>query len=68
MVKSALHAAIGLAAMSSIALAEDLSSATAGPLIVSLEKRGVVDGKPLRLFFTDVAVKQVGSDDWLNAE
>jgi len=40
----------------------------AGPLIVSMEKRRIVDGKPLHLFFTDVAVKQVGSDDWLNAE
>src|SRR5260370_22844554 len=28
-----------------------------GPLLVSLDHRGTGDGKPLRIFFTDVAVK-----------
>src|SRR5215813_11382325 len=40
----------------------------AGPLVVSLDHRGTGDGKPLRIFFTDVAVKLAGSDTWVNAQ
>lgn len=40
----------------------------AGPLLVSLDHRGTGDGKPLRIFFSDVSVKLVGSDSWLNAQ
>ena len=40
----------------------------AGPLVVSLDHRGTGDGKPLRIFFTDVAVKMAGSDTWVNAQ
>lgn len=40
----------------------------AGPLLVSMDHRGTADGKPLRIFFTDVAVKVAGSDTWLNAK
>jgi hypothetical protein len=39
-----------------------------GPLLVSLDHRGTGDGKPLRIFFTDVAVKLAGSDTWVNAQ
>ena len=39
-----------------------------GPLLVSLDHRGTGDGKPLRIFFTDVAVKLTGSDTWVNAQ
>ena len=38
-----------------------------GPLIFSTEHRGTADGKPLHLFFSNVAVKLVGSDTWINA-
>ena len=40
----------------------------AGPLLISTEHRGTADGKPLHLFFSDVAVKVTGSDTWMNAQ
>jgi hypothetical protein len=40
----------------------------AGPLVVSLDRRGIVDGKPGRIWFTDVAVKLTGSDTWREAQ
>ncbi len=40
----------------------------AGPLLVSLDHRGTADGKPLRIFFSDVSVKLAGSNTWVNAQ
>ena len=40
----------------------------AGPLLVSTEHRGTADGKPARIFFTNVAVKVAGSDKWMDAQ
>jgi hypothetical protein len=40
----------------------------AGPLLISTDHRGTADGQPLHLFFSDVAVKLVGSDAWVNAQ
>lgn len=40
----------------------------AGPLLISTDHRGTADGKPLRLFFSDVSVKLKGSDSWQNAQ
>ena len=40
----------------------------AGPLLVSLDHRGTGDGNPLRVFFSDVSVKLVGSNTWANAQ
>ena len=40
----------------------------AGPLLISMDRRGTADGQPLRVFFSDVSVKLVGSDTWVNAE
>ncbi len=40
----------------------------AGPLLISTDHRGTADGKPLRIFLTDVAVKVTGSDAWVNAQ
>ena len=40
----------------------------AGPLLISTEHRGTADGKPLRLFFSNVAVKLTGSDTWVNEQ
>jgi hypothetical protein len=40
----------------------------AGPLLLSTEHSGTADGKPLRLTFTDVAVKVTGSENWMNAQ
>jgi len=40
----------------------------AGPLLISTDRRGTADGKPLRVSFSDVSVKLVGSDTWVHAE
>jgi hypothetical protein len=40
----------------------------AGPLLISTDHRGTADGQPMRVFFSDVAVKLMGSDTWVNAE
>ena len=40
----------------------------AGPLLISTDHRGTADGGPLRLFFSDVAVKLAGSDTWVKAQ
>jgi hypothetical protein len=39
-----------------------------GPLVVSLSHRGTKDGKPIRIFFTDVALKLLGSNVWVNPQ
>jgi hypothetical protein len=39
----------------------------AGPLLISTEHRGTADGKPLRIFLSDLSVKVTGSDGWMNA-
>ena len=38
-----------------------------GPLLVSLDHRGTRDGKPAHVFFSNVAVKLVGSNTWMDA-
>jgi hypothetical protein len=40
----------------------------AGPLLISTDHRGTADGKPVRIFLSDVAVKVTGSDNWINAQ
>jgi hypothetical protein len=40
----------------------------AGPLLVSTDHHGTIDGKPFRLFFSDVSVKLTGSDKWISAQ
>jgi hypothetical protein len=40
----------------------------AGPLLISTDRRGTADDKPLRIFFTDVSVKLAGTDKWVNAQ
>jgi len=40
----------------------------AGPLLFSTEHRGTADGKPLHINHTNVAVKLVGSDKWVEAQ
>jgi hypothetical protein len=39
----------------------------AGPLLISTDRRGTADGKPVRVFFSDVSVKLAGSNNWVNA-
>ena len=40
----------------------------AGPVLVALDHRGTADGKPARVFFTNVAVKLAGSSTWVDAQ
>jgi len=40
----------------------------AGPMLFSTDHRGTADGKPARIFFTNVAVKVAGSDAWVDAK
>ena len=40
----------------------------AGPLLISMDHRGTADGKPVRVFFSDVSVKLAGSDNWVKAQ
>lgn len=40
----------------------------AGPLLISTEHQGTADGKPARIFFSNVAVKVAGSDNWVDAQ
>jgi hypothetical protein len=40
----------------------------AGGLLFSTDHRGTADGKPARIFFTNVAVKLAGSDKWIDAQ
>jgi hypothetical protein len=40
----------------------------AGPLLISMDHHGKIDGRDFRLFFTDVSVKLSGSDKWSDAQ
>jgi hypothetical protein len=40
----------------------------AGPLLIATDHRGTANGKPIRIFFSDVSVKLAGSDQWLSAQ
>ncbi|MBV8359580.1 MAG: hypothetical protein JO189_16820 [Deltaproteobacteria bacterium] len=40
----------------------------AGPLLFSTDHRGTADGKPVRVSFSNVAVKLAGSDTWIDAQ
>ena len=40
----------------------------AGPLLISSDHRGTADGKPVRVFLSNVSVKLTGSDTWMNAQ
>jgi hypothetical protein len=40
----------------------------AGPLLVSTDHRGTADGSPCRIFFSNVAYRLAGSDNWMDAQ
>jgi hypothetical protein len=40
----------------------------AGPLLISTDRRGTADDKPLHVWITDLGVKLAGSDKWVNAQ
>jgi hypothetical protein len=39
----------------------------AGPLLIATDRRGIADGKPVRIWMTNVAVMLTGSKNWLSA-
>jgi hypothetical protein len=51
-----------------VAIATWTGYQNAGPLLISTDRRGTEDGEPHRVFFSDVSVKLVGSDTWVNAQ
>jgi hypothetical protein len=52
----------------SVVIASWADHRKAGPLLISTDHRGTADGKPLRVWFSNVSVKLVGSATWLNAQ
>jgi hypothetical protein len=40
----------------------------AGPLLLSLDHRGTRNGDPLRVSFSNVAVKLEGSNSWMDTQ
>jgi hypothetical protein len=58
----------GGSAKPSVVIATWADHKKAGPLLFSLDHRGKADGKPLRLFFSNVAVKLAGSSTWVDAQ
>ena len=40
----------------------------AGPLLISRDHPGTVDGKPFRITLSDISVKLAGSDNWIKAQ
>jgi hypothetical protein len=58
----------GGTAKPSIVIATWADHKKAGPLLISTDHRGTADGKPVRVSLSDVSVKLVGSDRWLNAQ
>ena len=58
----------GGSAKPSVVLATWADYKKAGPLLLSLDHRGTADGKPFRLFFSNVAVKLAGSSTWMDAK
>jgi len=40
----------------------------AGPLLFSLDHQSMADDAPVHIFFSNVAVKMTGSENWINAQ
>ena len=58
----------GIQQRPSVLIASYADYKKAGPLLISTDFRGTADGKPVRIFFSDVSVKLTGSDGWMNAQ
>jgi len=58
----------GGTAKPSLVIASWADHKKAGPLLFSLDHRGTADGKPMRVWFSNVAVKLNGSNTWITAE
>jgi len=58
----------GGTAKPSLVIASWADHKKAGPLLFSLDHQGTADGKPMRVWFSNVAVKLSGSNTWIAAE
>ena len=61
------HRAVPVLGYSNVVITKFALHKKAGPLLISTDHSGTADGKPFRVSFSDVAVKVVGSDKWVNA-
>jgi hypothetical protein len=52
----------------SVVIAKWIAYKKAGPILFATDHPGTADGKPLRIFLTEVAVKLTGSDTWIDAK
>jgi len=62
-----LHFQHGGPAKPSVFMASYTDYRQAGPVVVALDHRGTADGQPARVFFTNVAAKLAGSNNWVEA-
>ena len=62
------HRAVPVPGYSNVVITKFAVHKKAGPLLISTDHSGTADGKPFRVSFSDVAVKVVGSDKWVNAQ
>jgi len=62
------HRAVPKPGYSNVVITKFAVHKKAGPLLISTDHSGTADGKPFRVSFSDVAVKVVGSDKWVNAQ
>lgn len=58
----------GGTATPSLVIASWADHKKAGPLLFALDHQGTADGKPLRVWFSNVAVRLKGSDIWIAAQ
>ena len=58
----------GGSAKPSIVVATWADYKKAGPLLFSLDRPATADGKPVRTYFSNVAVKLVGASAWIDAQ
>ena len=52
----------------SVVIASWANYKKAGPLLLSLDHRGISDGQSVHIFFSNVAVKLAGSSTWMDAQ
>jgi hypothetical protein len=59
---------VGWKADLSVVIAPWTDYKKAGPLLFSLDHQSKADDVPVHIFFSNVAVKVTGSENWINAQ
>ena len=62
------HRAVPVKGLPNLVIAKWEGYKKAGPLLFSTDHPGTGDGHPFRITVTNVAVKEKGSNKWINAE